>query len=155
LTVLECGGLIAGLRHKSNATNPLWIQNQPTIDSDLFNPAVHGKIYGTEGEVRLISGLTGRNLCFPYWGYLSEAEHRAGMTAHGETHIRRWELQAHTSNSLALSVALPDRGMEFSNTPVDGTLRKLIEHPDQRQSEIITLCILPEYLLRFLRFHWR
>ncbi len=116
MTVLECGGHIAELRHKSNATNPLWIQDQPTMDSDLFDPAVHGELYGTDGEARLISGLAGHNLCFPYWGYPSGSEHRAGMTAHGETNIRRWELQDHASNSLLLSVVLPDSLIRFERT---------------------------------------
>ena len=116
LTVLECGGHVAELMHKRNATNPLWIQNRPTIDSDLYDPAIHGGIYGTDGEARLISGLAGHNLCFPYWGYPSQSEQHAGMTAHGETNIRRWELQGYTSDSLVLSVTLPDSLIRFERT---------------------------------------
>jgi hypothetical protein len=92
-SVLESGGHFAELVLKSGAeVNPLWTQSRPTIDSDSYDPLIHGGLYGTAPESRLLSGLAGHNLCFPFWGNPSPAEVIAGMTFHGETNIRRWRL---------------------------------------------------------------
>jgi len=109
VSVLECGGHLAEIVLKSsNEINPLWIQSRPTIDSDSYDPATHGSIYGTGPESRLLSGLAGHNLCFPFWGNPSQAEVSAGMTFHGETNIRRWRLVEESADSLILEVYLPD-----------------------------------------------
>jgi hypothetical protein len=90
--ILECGGHGAEIASKLACNlNPLGIQNRTTIDSDQFAPAIHGPIYGADAEARLISGLLGHDLCFPYWGSPSVAEAAAGMTFHGESNILRWE----------------------------------------------------------------
>ena len=54
----------------------------------------------------LISRLLGHNLCFPFWGSPSAAEEAAGMTAHGETNIFRWESLAEEAHALNLGVTL-------------------------------------------------
>ena len=72
--ILECGGHGAEIASKLACNlNPL------------------GTIYGADAEARLISGLLGHDLCFPYWGCPSVAEAAAGMTFHGESNILRWE----------------------------------------------------------------
>jgi hypothetical protein len=55
-----------------------------------------------------LSGLAGHNLCFPFWGNPSPAEFAAGMTFHGETNIRRWELVEQRPGELTLEVTLPE-----------------------------------------------
>ncbi len=57
VTVLESGGHIAAITlQKGPNVNPLWIQSRPTIDSDQFDPKIHGPIYGNDSEAKLISG---------------------------------------------------------------------------------------------------
>lgn len=115
MTILECGGHIAEIVYKpAGDINPLWIQNRPTIDSDQFDPAIHGAIYGTDGEAKLISGILGHNLCFPFWGLPSKSEEAAGMTCHGETNVVRWKALETTANSLHLGVTLPDAAIYFT-----------------------------------------
>jgi len=114
ITILECGGHIAEIVCKSAAEiNPLWTQDRPTIDSDQFDPDVHGPIYGIDAEARLISGLMGHNLCFPSWGAPSASEHAAGMTFHGESNILRWEQLAGAADSLRLGVTTPNCSIRF------------------------------------------
>lgn len=117
VTVLACGGHVAEivLKH-AGAVNPLWIQGRPTIDSDQFDPVVHGAIYGTDSEARLISGLAGHSLCFPFWGAPSASEHEAGMTFHGETNIVRWEKLSSAPASLTIAANLPNSSIRFERT---------------------------------------
>jgi hypothetical protein len=114
VTILECGGHVAEIACKfSSNINPLWTQNRVTIDSDQFDPAIHGPIYGVDAEARLISGLLGHNLCFPYWGSPSAAESTAGMTFHGESNILRWEKLEGGPDWLHLGVTLPNCSIHF------------------------------------------
>src|SRR5260370_19865618 len=109
VTVLQCGGHLAEIVLKdANHVNPLWVQSRPTIDSDAYDPAIHGHLYGTSPEARLLSGLTGHNLCFPFWGNPSSSEIAAGMTFHGETNIRRWQLATESCDEITLEVQLPE-----------------------------------------------
>jgi hypothetical protein len=105
---------VAEILHKSTGDlNPLWIQNRPTIDSDQFDPAIHGDTYGTDAEARLISGLLGHNVCFPSWGSPSPTEEAAGMTFHGETNVLRWQQLAAGPHSLKVGVTLPNAAIRF------------------------------------------
>ncbi len=114
VSILQCGGHIGEITLKSgNEVNPLWVPPVLTIDSDQFDPATHGAIYGTNSEARLLSGLVGHNLCFPYWGDPSKAEADVGMTFHGETNIRRWSLVEETPDRLSLEVHLPESSLSF------------------------------------------
>jgi len=114
VTILECGGHVAEIVCKSaGEINPLWTQGRPTIDSDQFEPEIHGPIYGVDAEARLICGLLGHNLCFPYWGAPSASEESAGMTFHGESNILRWEKPAATPQSLNLGVTLANCSIRF------------------------------------------
>jgi len=114
VTILECGGHVAEILHKpSGAVNPLWIQNVPTIDADQFDFEVHGPLYGFDGEAKLISGLAGHNLCFPFWGAPSKTEQAAGMTAHGESNIVRWTEVDRSAHSLHLAAHLPEASIHF------------------------------------------
>jgi hypothetical protein len=117
VTVIKSGGHIAELVLKDGPElNPLWVQDRDTIDSDRYDPSIHGSTYGTRPESRLLSGLLGHNLCFPYWGDPSEAEHNAGMTYHGETNIVCWEEVRCSSDSLVITALLPESLLRFTRT---------------------------------------
>jgi len=113
-TVLEGGGHLAEivLKH-GDSINPLWIQARPTIDSEDYDPVIHRDLYGSTPESRLLSGLAGHNLCFPFWGNPSPSEFAAGMTFHGETNIRRWRLTHESESEMTLEVELPESGMKL------------------------------------------
>lgn len=114
ITVLECGGHLAEMiLREGERVNPLWTQSRPTIDSDIYDPATHGAVYGSNPESRLLSGLAGHNLCFPFWGPPSPAEFAAGMTFHGETNIRRWHLLEENPEEMCLEVILPQSAMKM------------------------------------------
>ena len=114
ITLLESGGHIAQMLLKQGPLiNPLWVQRRPTIDSDLFNPVLHGPIYGNTPQAKLMSGLAGHNLCFPFWGNPSVSEQRAGMTFHGETNIVRWQKEQSSEDSIVMSAVLPNSQLRF------------------------------------------
>jgi hypothetical protein len=113
LTILQCGGHLAEIVLKDgHQINPLWVQSRPTIDSDAYDPAIHGSIYGHSAESRLLSGLAGHNLCFPFWGNPTPPEFAAGMTYHGETNICRWNSVHESRDELTLEVQLPESTMK-------------------------------------------
>ncbi len=117
VTILECGGHVAEIVYKpAGETNPLWMQSRPTIDSDHFDKAVHGAIYGTDYEAKLISGLAGHNLCFPFWGTPTASEDAAGMTFHGESNIVRWEATGASSASLQVIATMPESATQFARS---------------------------------------
>lgn len=107
LTLLQSGGHLAEIVLKEDATvNPLWVPSRPTIDPETYDPEIHGTIYGRNPESRLLSGLAGHNLCFPFWGNPSPSEFAAGMTFHGESNIRRWQLIEECPGEITIEVAL-------------------------------------------------
>jgi len=109
MIVLESGGHLAEIVFKQGElVSPLWVQSRDTIDSDTYDPEIHGAIYGTNSESRLLSGLAGHNLCFPFWGDPTTAEFAAGMTFHGETNIRRWKLVEACPGAAIVEVTLPE-----------------------------------------------
>ena len=117
VTIMQSGGHIAEIVLKDGGVNPLWIQKRPTIDADRFEPARDAARYGGGSGARLMSGLLGHNVCFPFWGNPSDAEAKAGMTFHGETGITRWKQSAAPdSGSLAIGADLPQSQTRFSRT---------------------------------------
>jgi hypothetical protein len=124
VTVLRGGGHVAEIALKSSGAanplvnpfplvNPLWIQSRPTIDPADYNPARDAKTYGGGAAARLMSGLAGHSLCFPYWGDPSAAEERAGMTFHGETGIAAWTQTGSGGDWLELAAELPESRTRF------------------------------------------
>src|SRR2546425_936172 len=69
VTVMQVGGHIAEivLRGKEEI-NPLWLPELPTLDPTDYIPEKHEKYFGGGSAAKLMSGLLGHNLCFPYWG---------------------------------------------------------------------------------------
>ena len=117
MTILQSGGHVAELVLKEDgAVNPLWTQSRPTIDPDRFDPARDSAKYGGGSGAKLMSGLAGHNLCFPFWGNPSDTEDRAGMTYHGETGIARWRKLAGGTDWLTVSADLPESLTRFTRT---------------------------------------
>ena len=116
VTIMQCGGHVAETTFLPTGINPLWIQDRPTIDADQFSPALHGAIFGDDGEGKLISGLLGHNLCLPYWGLPSAAEFRRGMTCHGEANTVRWRATLHAFDHLELEATLPESALRIERT---------------------------------------
>lgn len=114
VTVLQGGGHVAEIvLTEGPGVNPLWIQSRPTVDPDQYDPARHEKVYGPGSGARLMSGLAGHNLCFPFWGDPSPAETRAGMTYHGETGVVRWSRLDAAGEGLRIAAELPESRTRF------------------------------------------
>jgi len=121
VTITQVGGHVAEIVLKGrNAINPLWVQALPTIEPTEFVREKHEKLYGGGPAARLLSGLVGHNLCFPYWGDPSDSEYQAGMTFHGETGIVRWrkiaESQGATGWRITMAADLPESRTRFTRT---------------------------------------
>ncbi len=114
---MQSGGHVAEIVLKGGAEiNPLWVQNRPTLDADQYDPAKHEKLYGGGSSARLMAGLVGHNLCFPFWGDPSDAEYKAGMTFHGETGIARWKRIAGSADTIVVSADLPESKTRFTRS---------------------------------------
>jgi hypothetical protein len=121
VTITQVGGHVAELVLKGrDGLNPLWVQSRPTIEPTEFIREKHEKLYGGGPASRLLSGLIGHNLCFPYWGDPSESEYQAGMTFHGETGIVRWqrvgEQKEGAAQQLSIAADLPESRTRFTRT---------------------------------------
>jgi hypothetical protein len=66
VTVLKTGGHVAAIILKESGINPLWIQSRPTIETDQYVAARHERFYGGGSGARLMSGIMGHSLCFPF-----------------------------------------------------------------------------------------
>ncbi|MGH9660513.1 MAG: hypothetical protein ACRD96_18325 [Bryobacteraceae bacterium] len=114
VSVLQSGGHIAEIvLSEPGAVNPLWVQKRPTIDPEQYAPARHEKLYGGGSGARLMSGLAGHNLCFPYWGNPSSTEAAAGMTFHGEAGVARWRQVSAAGDRLVVEAELPESRTRF------------------------------------------
>lgn len=115
VTILKGGGHVAEIALRSaGAINPLWVQTRATIDPSRFEQARDARIYGGGSGAKLMSGLAGHSLCFPYWGNPSPAEERAGMTFHGETGVVDWSLTGSGADWLEISAELPESHTRFT-----------------------------------------
>ncbi|MEO7652252.1 MAG: hypothetical protein ABIZ80_17445 [Bryobacteraceae bacterium] len=122
VTMLQSGGHIAEVSLKdAGSVNPLWIQKRPTIDIEQYVASKHEKLYGGNRASRLMSGLAGHNLCFPYWGGPTPAEAKAGMAGHGETNVLRWKQAKAPAEGFTTTVDLPESRTRLTRTlRVDG-----------------------------------
>lgn len=121
VSVTQVGGHIAEVVLKgNNSLNPLWVQSRPTMEPTEYIRDKHEKFYGGGPAARLLSGLIGHNLCFPYWGDPSSSEYDSGMTFHGETGIVRWrrvaERQEGSNRRLTIVADLPESRTRFTRT---------------------------------------
>jgi len=121
IAVMQVGGHVAEIVLKGDQDiNPLWQHGRPTIDPTEFVPGVHAALFGGGPAARVMSGLLGHSVCFPFWGNPSEAEYRCGMSFHGETGLLRWSKRAAETTavkgSLTLAVDLPESQTRFARS---------------------------------------
>lgn len=111
VTVLAEGGHIAEIFDKAAGVNPLWTPPWPSIEPSVYG-IEHTKTYGGGSDGRLLAGIMGHNLCLDIFGPPSDEEATAGLTAHGEGSVARYELSV-DGDSLVARAQLPIAGMEF------------------------------------------
>jgi hypothetical protein len=104
LTVLVEGGHIAEIFDKQTGVNPLWTPPWPSIE-----PSAHGSsidAYGSGADAKLLAGIMGHNLCLDVFGGPSAEEAAAGITAHGEASVVRYDIDR-TDKRLRVRASLP------------------------------------------------
>ncbi len=111
LTVMQEGGHIAEILHKSSGVNPLWTPHWPSIEPSSYDRTKHPE-YGPDAEAHLLSGILGHNICLDIFGAPSPEEARAGMPIHGEATIAAYEVSAN-NDSISLEAVLPKSEMRF------------------------------------------
>ena len=119
---LTGGGHIAELRFAEGSglptLNPLWTPPWKSIEPFQYSARSHAKRYGPLTEGKLLSGIAGHNICLDYFGPPSEAETAQGLSTHGEAPSLKWRKSGERLRggqlSVALSLRLPEAGLEFS-----------------------------------------
>jgi len=91
VVVLPGGGHIAAIEHKPSGLNPLWTPPWNSVDPVTFDPAKNPE-FGTACDGRLLAGIMGHNLCLDIFGGPSTEEEAAGVTAHGEGSVARFDI---------------------------------------------------------------
>jgi hypothetical protein len=118
LVTLTGGGHIAELNYaEESSVSPLWIPPWTTIEPHSYRERRHGADYGTITEGKLLSGLTGHNICLDYFGSPSAEESKQGLSQHGEAPSSLWiPARRRISDSeatLALRTRLPVARLDF------------------------------------------
>jgi hypothetical protein len=108
------GGHIAEILDKATGVNPMWLPPWPTIEISQWSPETHPE-YGNDSESKLLAGIMGHNLCLDMFGPPSEEEARAGMVAHAEAGIVRWEFTA-TGDGVSGRCVLPASQLACTRT---------------------------------------
>jgi len=119
---LTGGGHIAELRFADGrglpTLNPLWAPPWKSMEPFQYSARSHAKRYGPLTEGKLLSGIAGHNICLDYFGPPSDAETAQGLSTHGEAPSLKWRKSGERLRggllSVALSVRLPEAGLEFS-----------------------------------------
>src|SRR5262245_28376365 len=106
VTVVEGGGHIAEIFDKKSGVNPLWTPVWPSLEPAEFGPT-HDAAYGSGADGALLAGILGHNLCLDIFGGPSSEEATAGLTAHGEASVERYDLQTASATELIARVTLP------------------------------------------------
>jgi hypothetical protein len=114
VVVLEGGGHIASVLDKASGVSPLWVPPWPSIEPAAYGPEVH-PIYGDGADGRLLAGIMGHNLCLDIFGGPSPEEAAAGLTAHGEGSVVRYDL-AVTAHRLTARAEFPLAQLQFERT---------------------------------------
>jgi hypothetical protein len=122
LVTLTGGGHVAefGFEESSgnSALNPLWVPPWKTIDPHKYDPGRHASEYGSPTEGKLLSGITGHNICLDYFGSPSPEEAEQGLTQQGEAASSKWKIvRRHigaAAASVKFAVPLPAAGLRFT-----------------------------------------
>jgi len=91
VTVVREGGHIAEVFDKRAGVSPLWIPHWTSLEPSRFDPENPGP-FGTGSDAKLLAGIMGHNLCLDLFGGPSDEEARAGLTAHGEASVDRYDI---------------------------------------------------------------
>jgi hypothetical protein len=118
LVTLTGGGHIAELRYLGNTdVSPLWIPPWETIEPYAYRKRLHASRYGGMTEGKLLSGLTGHNVCLDFFGSPSAEESANGLSQHGEAPSSRWYAERRSVTqkeaSLLLKTLLPVAHLQF------------------------------------------
>ena len=105
VTVLEEGGHIAEITDHGTGINPLWTPPWPSIEPSAYEAVKHPE-YGDGTDASLLAGIMGHNLCLDIFGGPSAEEAAAGLPAHGEASVARWDLEA-SADSIVMQTVLP------------------------------------------------
>ncbi len=119
---LTGGGHIAEMRFAKRSglpdVNPLWVPKWKGIEPFDYRAKDHEKRYGPLTEGKLLSGISGHNICLGYFGPPSDEEAAQGLSTHGEAPSLKWRKSAERLHegqlNLTLSVRLPEAGLQFS-----------------------------------------
>jgi hypothetical protein len=122
LVTLTGGGHIAEFRFVDGShfprLNPLWVPPWKSMEPFNYREKVHSRQYGSLLEGKLLSGISGHNICLDYFGPPTQAETRQGLSQHGEAPMSKWQkTECRTDRqkvSLTLSTRLPGAGLVFS-----------------------------------------
>jgi len=112
VSVLAEGGHIAEVSDLETGINPLWTPPWPSIEPSTYDPIVHGDVYGTGDEARLLAGIMGHNLCLDIFGGPSPDEAAGGLTAHGDAPVTAYEISA-ADRGLVMQAKLPLAQIDF------------------------------------------
>ena len=114
VTVLEEGGHVAEVFDKRAQVNPLWVPHWPSVEPSEFSCAKYPE-FGVGSDAKLLAGIMGHNLCLDLFGGPSAAEAAAGLGAHGEGSVDRYEI-TEISTGLRMSLHLPLAQLQFTRT---------------------------------------
>jgi hypothetical protein len=109
VTTVEEGGHIAEIFDKRSGVNPLWTPPWSSIEPSTYSSSQHVQ-YGDGADAVLLAGIMGHNLCLDIFGGPSEAEAAAGLTAHGEASVVRYELSV-AGQVMTAAADLPRAGL--------------------------------------------
>jgi len=114
VTVLEEGGHIAEIFDKRAGISPLWIPRWKSIEPSTFGPN-HYAAFGSGADAKLLAGIMGHNLCLDIFGGPSPEEAAAGLTAHGEASVDRYEVVA-SNHKLTTTLTMHLAQLELSRS---------------------------------------
>ncbi len=118
LVTLTGGGHVAEISYTAAIdVNPLWIPPWKTIEPHTYRKRLHALRYGGVTEGKLLSGLTGHNICLDFFGSPSIEESRLGLSQHGEAPSARWVVTSRSVTQkeavLRLKTLLPVSRLQF------------------------------------------
>jgi hypothetical protein len=112
IVVLPGGGHIAGIIDKRSGVNPLWIPPWPSKEPSQLD-LTHDVSYGSGADALLLAGIMGHNLCLDIFGGPSDEEGAAGLTAHGEGSLVRYDIDTPSSTRMTMSARFPIAQITF------------------------------------------
>ena len=112
VTVLEGGSRRRGVSPKQNGAVRCGYA-LASIEPSPFDPP--NTRPSAAGQMRLLAGIMGHNLCLDIFGGPSDAEAAAGLTVHGEASAATYEIETRGSE-LVMSAALPMSALHLRRT---------------------------------------